>query len=436
MVNAATNTVTGNISLDAGSAPHSMCVSPDGSKLYVANGNLQSVSIVDLTTNTVAADISVGSFPYGMCLSPDGNRLYVANTYSSTISVINLSDNSVSTIPIGLANGVSLNADGSLLYATNSSTDELWVINTVNDALVSKIPTGLYPTSLGNFVTTNNICNSSPVTFTITINPSSVTPAITVGTASGNIAACQGSASASPNIEQFTVSGSRLTNNITVTAPVNFEVSLTAGSNYGNSVTILQSGGIANNTTVYVRSAASATGHISGNVTLTSPGASTQNVSVLGLINPLPMANTPGNQTVNGGSNTTAINFTGTANTFNWVNNTPGIGLPASGTGNISAFTAINTGTSAITATITATPVSSGFAYIANSSSQTVSVVNTTTNTVVANIQVGTSPWGVSVNPDGSRIYVVNAGSNSVSAINTSNNAVIATIPGIRSGKP
>jgi len=38
------------------------------------------------------------------------------------------------------------------------------------------------------------------------------------------------------------------------------------------------------------------------------------------------------------------VNFIGTAGTFTWVNNMPSIGLPASGTGNISSFTAINTG--------------------------------------------------------------------------------------------
>ena len=55
---------------------------------------------------------------------------------------------------------------------------------------------------------------------------------------------------------------------------------------------------------------------------------------------------------------TTAINFTGTATTFNWVNNTASIGLAASGTGNIASFTALNTSAVAVTATITVTPSS------------------------------------------------------------------------------
>jgi subtilisin-like proprotein convertase family protein len=62
------------------------------------------------------------------------------------------------------------------------------------------------------------------------------------------------------------------------------------------------------------------------------------------------------NQVVCNNIATTAINFTGTATTFSWVNNTPSIGLPASGTGNIPSFTALNPSTIAVTATITVTP--------------------------------------------------------------------------------
>ena len=38
----------------------------------------------------------------------------------------------------------------------------------------------------------------------------------------------------------------------------------------------------------------------------------------------------------------------------------------------------------------------------------TVSVINTATNTVSATITVGNNPDGVSVSPDGSKVYVTN----------------------------
>src|SRR5438105_10911629 len=79
-------------------------------------------------------------------------------------------------------------------------------------------------------------------------------------------------------------------------------------------------------------------------------------------------ADAQGNQTVTNGGATTTVSFPGTGCTYNWVNNTPGIGLAASGTGDIPSFTAVNTNNSPITATIAATPVAGRFAYIANGS--------------------------------------------------------------------
>jgi|GEM_PF-1210729 len=71
-------------------------------------------------------------------------------------------------------------------------------------------------------------------------------------------------------------------------------------------------------------------------------------------------------------------------------------------------------------------------AYVPNQTSNTVSVINTATNTVIANIPVvpvGTNPYGVSITPDGSKVYVTNRLSTTVSVINTLTNNVIATIP-------
>lgn len=151
-------------------------------------------------------------------------------------------------------------------------------------------------------------------------------------------------------------------------------------------------------------------------------------------VNASPTVNAINNQTVCVNTLTSAINFSGTGlATYNWTNNNPSIGLAASGSGNIAAFTALNTGSTPITATITATPVSTGYAYIPNygtilAPGNTVSVINTSTNTVVGNIIVGGSPFGVAVNNDGSRVYVSNYRTNSVSVINTFTNVVTNTI--------
>jgi len=77
-------------------------------------------------------------------------------------------------------------------------------------------------------------------------------------------------------------------------------------------------------------------------------------------VNPTAQVNLPTSQTVCNNGSTAAVTFTtnntGGTTTYSWTNDTPGIGLAASGTGNIASFTAINTGTGPVVATIIVTP--------------------------------------------------------------------------------
>jgi YVTN family beta-propeller protein len=116
-----------------GNAPHSIVINNTGTTAYVSNEGGRAalpedfqinsagteivadpvvgaaitgtVSVVDLATMTVTANISTGLHPTGMALH--GQSLLVANTYSDTISVIDTATNVVSrTINLGLPIGV------------------------------------------------------------------------------------------------------------------------------------------------------------------------------------------------------------------------------------------------------------------------------------------------------------------------------------------
>ena len=65
-------------------------------------------------------------------------------------------------------------------------------------------------------------------------------------------------------------------------------------------------------------------------------------------------------------------------------------------------------------------------AYVGNVSDSTVSVIDTSTNTVIATITVGIKPIDIAVTPDSSAVYVVNSTSpaGNVSVIDTSTNTV------------
>ena len=97
----------------------------------------------------------------------------------------------------------------------------------------------------------------------------------------------------------------------------------------------------------------------------------------------------------------------------------------------------LNTSSNSVTATIPVGPnpvsvavsPSGSRAYVTNAGSNSVSVIDTGALTVTQNVTVGGNPVSVAITPDGSQVYVANARSNSVSVINTSTNTVSATIP-------
>lgn len=89
--------------------------------------------------------------------------------------------------------------------------------------------------------------------------------------------------------QSFTVSGNSLTDNIVVNAPANYEVSVNATSGYASSVTLIQSDGTLDQTTVYVRLMVGLVNNgYSGDISITSTGASDKIVSLSGTVLPQP----------------------------------------------------------------------------------------------------------------------------------------------------
>jgi hypothetical protein len=115
----------------------------------------------------------------------------------------------------------------------------------------------------------------------ILITTLAVIPTISTTGSLSAFSTCSGTASSE---QSFTASGSGLSANITVTAPTGFELSTTSGGSFSNPLTLTQTGGTVGNTTIYVRMSNSATGTPSGNIELTSAGATTVNIAVSGTV--------------------------------------------------------------------------------------------------------------------------------------------------------
>ena len=87
--------------------------------------------------------------------------------------------------------------------------------------------------------------------------------------------------------QSYTVSGDGLTEAITITAPADFEVSLTSGSGFASMITLEPTGGVVAETPIFVRFNRSGEGTSSGDLTHESNGATTRHIPVSGNSAPL-----------------------------------------------------------------------------------------------------------------------------------------------------
>ncbi len=126
------------------------------------------VSVIDLRSHAVLAEIPVGLHPSGMTLSPDGTRLYVANANSDTVSVIDTSSLQVVAtwdtrptpeLPFGSApNALAISPDGARLFVANGGNNCVAVLDTNTGKVQGLIPSGWYPGELLLISESSTLC--------------------------------------------------------------------------------------------------------------------------------------------------------------------------------------------------------------------------------------------------------------------------------------
>ncbi len=201
----------------------------------------------------------------------------LTNLFVSYMGEVNLTNNTRFPAWTVVVNG---ETNASLAYSTGAGSNEF----------KSAEITGLNITNGGNIVVSwwsdrgsNNTGSSRLIGMTdvrVSTTPFSF-PEIGVTGSLTSFATTTGSPSAA---QSFSASGANLTGNITVTAPTDYEVSLD-NSAFSSSLTLPQVSGTVASTPVYVRIAATApVGNPAGQVTLTSTGATSQNIAVTGTV--------------------------------------------------------------------------------------------------------------------------------------------------------
>lgn len=185
--------------------------------------------------------------------------------------------------------------------------------------------------------TGNIIASANGVTREITVNGTTAVPVYPVITVTGTLANFAQTAGTPAAAQTFTVSGSNLTSAIVIAAPANYQVSFD-GTSWADNLTITANNGTVAATTIHVRLNTSAAGTYTGNISLTSSGATSKSVVVNGTaVAPLPVVTVNGTlssfaQTIGSPSAVQTITVAGTNLTGN-ISITPATGYEVSANG-------------------------------------------------------------------------------------------------------
>ncbi|RAV21406.1 S-layer homology domain-containing protein [Paenibacillus contaminans] len=117
----------------AGRGPHAVAVNPVTSRIYVANADSDSVTVLEDTYGggvVTVANIDVGTTPYALAVNPVTNKIYVANADSDTVTVIDGVTNNTIEVDVGiLPFAVAVNTVTNKIYVANLGSDTVTVID-------------------------------------------------------------------------------------------------------------------------------------------------------------------------------------------------------------------------------------------------------------------------------------------------------------------
>jgi hypothetical protein len=237
-------------------------VGSGGAGGYTYSWDSNPVQTTDIATGLPAGSYTVTVTDAGGCTGTttvsvgEPTPLQVA-TISSAPSTIGGSD--------GTATAFAYDGTGPYTYSWNTAPVQ-------TTAMATGLTAGTYDVTATDF----NGCTATAQA--VVVDP---IPEITVSTTTiadfGNVVVGNSSAE-----DVYTVSGVYLSDSILITAPADFEISLTSNSGFTNIISLYPSSGTVNSTAIYARFTPSAVGPASGTITHQSTGATQKDVTVSG----------------------------------------------------------------------------------------------------------------------------------------------------------
>jgi YVTN family beta-propeller protein len=124
-----------------------LVITRDGKTLYVSNFRRGMVEVVDLTTNTVVAEIEVGANPKTMAISADEQTLYVSNWSSNDVSVVDLVNRvELRRLRVGVhPRGIAVSAGGVLIVGNHADHNLSFFDTSTFEEIRDEVDCGRFP---------------------------------------------------------------------------------------------------------------------------------------------------------------------------------------------------------------------------------------------------------------------------------------------------
>ena len=143
-------------------------ISPDGTKAYVSRSStsdpiFNTIFVIDLAAMTTIKEILLPApgVPHGLALTPDGTKLYVANLTLDRVSIIDaVNDEFVDDIPLTPGTEpmqTAISPDGNYLYISSRGLGQLQVYDTSADTLITSVQMNMMPMHIAISSTGNKI---------------------------------------------------------------------------------------------------------------------------------------------------------------------------------------------------------------------------------------------------------------------------------------
>jgi YVTN family beta-propeller protein len=162
-------TVTATIPV--GATPNAIDQNPYTNRVYVANEDSNSVSVISGRTDTVIATIPVGADPFTLAVNPLSNKIYVGSLGTGTVSVISGKKNVViATIKVQAPVALAVDPLTGLVWVADGHvTGRVFIVSMRTDKIIGTVKVGRAPAGIAVNPLTNRVYVADAFSDTVSV---------------------------------------------------------------------------------------------------------------------------------------------------------------------------------------------------------------------------------------------------------------------------